>query len=148
MKQSVSPILVVLSLLFSMTEISKVAVLGYTMFTDGEKAAQFCTCMGCSHSTENEKESCMVDMGSDNSHEEESEPMHCNMTQSANGSSVCGCDNSPSGEKQILFNTLDKTALLAVFHYSSREIEKSIEHLNREEHPVSVQRDIFHPPRA
>jgi hypothetical protein len=148
MKQSISSILVILSILFSMTEISKVAVLGYTMFTDGEKAAHFCTCMGCSHSTDTDKESCMVDMGSNHSQDEESEPMHCNMTQSANGTSICGCDSSPTGEKQILFNTLDKTGLLAGFHYSSKEIKKSIEYLNRVEHPVSVQQDIFHPPRA
>lgn len=148
MKQSISSIFVIITLLFSMTEISKVALMGYTLFTDGEKAALFCTCMGCSHDTDSEKESCSTDMSDDSSHSEKSEPMHCNMTSTASGESVCGCEKDSSGEMHILFNTLDKTALLAEFQYKSREFNRTSFRQNRVEDPVSVQRDIFHPPRS
>jgi len=150
MKQTISSIFVILILLFSMTEISKVALVGYTLLTDGEKAAHLCTCLGCSHTDKSDDEAshCSMDMADTDTHSAEEKPKHCDMSQTADGASVCGCSTTPSGELHILFNTLDKTALLANLQYSQKEVKKSFLRLTHFESPVSIQRDIFHPPRA
>jgi len=92
MKHTFGSIFLVLTLLLSMTEISKVALLGYTLFTDGEKATHFCTCMGCSHSDSGEAKHCDMKMNkeSESSHGSEDEPAHCDMNSTASGESVCG----------------------------------------------------------
>lgn len=150
MKHTIGSIFLVLTLLFSMTEISKVALLGYTLFTDGEKAAHFCTCMGCSHSDDGEAEYCDMQMNKDSesSHGSEDEPDHCDMNSTASGESVCGCDSEPSGEMHILFNTLDKTALLAfskdIFRISDKRFFNFLKHSDLSYY----QKDIFHPPKA
>jgi len=150
MKQTISSIIVILTLLFSMTEISKVALMGYTLFTDGDKAAHFCTCFGCSHGNSSNEESshCSMDMADMGTHDTEVEPNHCDMSQTADGASICGCNSTPSGNQQILFNTLDKTALMANLQHSQNEFKKTVLRLTNFESPVSIQRDIFHPPRA
>lgn len=150
MKQTISSIFVILTLLLSMTEISSVALMGYTLFTDGEKAAHFCTCIGCSHgdSSDDKTSHCSIDMADTSSHETEEETMHCDMTQTANGASICSCSASESSVQHILFNTHDKTALLANLQYSQSKFKKTVLNFIYSENPESIQRDIFHPPRA
>lgn len=150
MKQTISSIFVIFTLLFSMTEISKVALMGYTLFTDGEKAAHFCTCFGCSHGAPSDDEAshCSMDMADMDTKDNDEEPKHCDMSQTSDGASVCGCSSTPSGNLHILFNTLDKTALLANLPFSKKVFKKTVLRLTNFENPVSIQRDIFHPPRA
>jgi hypothetical protein len=150
MKQTISSIFIIFTLLFSMTEISKVALMGYTLFTDGEKAAHFCTCLGCSHDTNSSDESshCSMDMADRNTHKKGGEPKHCDTSQTADGASICGCSSTPSGNLHILFNTIDKTALLANPQYVQKELKRTFLTLTNFESPISIQRDIFHPPRA
>ncbi len=150
MKQTISSIFVIFTLLFSMTEISNVAIMGYTLFTDGEKAAHFCTCIGCSHdsSSDSDMAHCSMDMGDMDTQAEDNKPKHCDMSQTASGESVCGCEKSTPGQLHILFNTLDKTALLANYIYSQIEFRKTVYNLTQPGNPESIQRDIFHPPRA
>jgi len=150
MKQTISSIFIIFTLLFSMTEISKVALMGYTLFTDGEKAAHFCTCLGCSHDTNSSDESshCSMDMADRNTHKKGGEPKHCDTSQTADGASICGCSSTPSANQQILFNTLDKTALMAILQYPQKDFKITVLRLTKFENPISIQRDIFHPPRA
>lgn len=150
MKQTISSIFLIFTLLFSVTEISKVTLMGYSLLTDGEKAAHFCTCFGCSHGTGSDDEAshCSMDMADVDTQNTEQEPKHCDMSKTADGASVCGCNSTPSGNLHILFNTLDKTALLANHQFSQKEFKRTVLTLTRFESPVSIQRDIFHPPRA
>lgn len=150
MKQTISSIFLIFTLLFSMTEISKVTLMGYTLLTDGEKAAHFCTCLGCSHGSPSDGEAshCSMNKAEMDTHNNEEKPKHCNMSQTADGASVCGCNSTPSGNLHVLFNTLDKTALLANFQFSLKESKKTFIRLTHFESPESVQRDIFHPPKA
>lgn len=150
MKQTISSIFVIFTLLLSMTEISNVAIMGYTLFTDGEKAAHFCTCIGCSHGTSSDSEMahCSMEMADMDTRDEDNEPKHCDISQTASGESVCSCEKSSPGQLHILFNTLDKTALLANLIYSQREFKKTVFNLTNPGNPETIQRDIFHPPRA
>ena len=150
MKHTISSIFVIFTLLFSMTEISKVTLMGYTLLTDGEKAAHFCTCMGCSHgaSSDDQASHCSMDMADMSTQETDEEPKHCDMSKTAEGASICGCSSAASGNLHILFNTLDKTALLANLQYSQKELKRTFLKLTNFESPISIQRDIFHPPRA
>lgn len=144
MRRSITSILVIISLLFSMTELSNVAVLGYSLMTDGEKASNFCTCISCTHNTVSDTEHCDVDMGQ----EENQEPKHCNMPHENSGSTVCGCNASAADQIQILFNTLDKTALLPSLQYSAADLKRSIFKPFSVKKATRIQRDIFRPPKA
>lgn len=157
MKQSIGSIIIGLSLLFSMTEISKVALMGYTLFTDGEKAAHFCTCLGCSNGTDSDTEHCAINMEKsadtesshdDNKHGDEEKAAHCSMNSTASGESVCGCDKESSGEMHILFNTLDKTALLANSEGAEQTYDKRYFKYYHQADLSYYQKDIFHPPKV
>ncbi|WP_069131689.1 hypothetical protein [Rhodohalobacter halophilus] len=157
MKQSIGSIFLTLTLLFSMTEISKVAIVGYSLFTDGEKVAHFCTCIGCSHDTNSGTEHCAIDMEMDKSHDSshsaekhgsEEKPAHCDMTQTASGESVCGCQKGAPGQMHILFNTLDKTALLAESGNAKLIFDKRFFKQLHQSNLSFFQKDIFHPPQS
>jgi len=148
MRRSITSILIIFSLMLSMTEISNVAVLGYSLMMDAEKAANFCTCLGCSHSSESESEFCTVNMDNKMTHEDDREPVHCDITPTAGGSSVCGCDTSPANQIQVVFNTIDKTALLPALQYSEAELKRPLFKPFDVEKPTHIQRDIFRPPKA
>ena len=141
-----------LSLLFSMTEIYKVTMLGFTVLTDADKAAHFCTCTGCSHSHNSLQHSETDDMSShgmdQHENEDKSEASHCTMNTSDTGkTAVCACNSSPEKEFPVLYNSLDKVALLATFktiHPSEKENALLI-HQDRGE--KSLSKDVFHPPK-
>lgn len=140
-----------LTLLLSMTEIYKVTLLGFTVLTDAEKAAHFCTCTGCSHTrdmtVQGEDMMNSDDMNNDN-RQEENEPSHCSTNKSDPGdAAVCACKASPEKERPILYNSLDKVALLSsvkAIHPSENERVLLI-YQNRNEDSLS--KEIFHPPK-
>lgn len=140
-----------LTLLFSMTEIYKVTVLGFTVFTDADKAAHFCTCSGCSHSHDSmSKTEKMPESKHSMDHQVKNEnPSHC----AVNGSdtekpAVCACKTSPEKEIPILYNSLDKVALLTpVSTDNPSEKERGLFiYQNRDKYSFS--KDIFHPPKT
>ncbi len=140
--------LVIFTLLLSMTETGKVVMLGYTVFTDFEKATHFCTCNGCSHQSGNETEFCVMEAGKGETDTGKTEPQHCDMSRTSADSSICSCDTAPAANMHILFNTLDKTALLATLRISTEVNSISTFRSRRPEKPVHIIRDIFHPPRT
>ena len=116
-KNSALVFILSISLLFSMTEIYKVTMLGFTVLTDADKAAQFCTCTGCSHShdgmSKNEDQN-MAGHGIDQHQQsDKEEPSHCSTKVKHSGSaSVCACKTNTEKKTPILYNSLDKVALL------------------------------------
>jgi hypothetical protein len=150
-----NPALVVilsLSLLFSMTEIYKVTMLGFTVLADSDKAAHFCTCTGCSHSHDKMPSNEADDMSShgmdQHKHQEKNQPSHCSMNTSDTGkAAVCACNTSPEKELPVLYNSLDKVALLATMktiHPSEKE-RVLLPYRDRDENSLS--KDVFHPPK-
>lgn len=150
MNRAITSIFVMFTLLLSMTEVSKVTLMGYTLLTDSEKAAHLCACMNCSHGNDSETEHCSTNMGDSEHAEGEGgdKAMHCSISQPESSMSYCGCNSSPINQVNIFFNTLDKTALLATLAYSVKEIEQTFFREYRAEEPVHINREIFHPPRA
>jgi|GEM_PF-1198220 len=143
-------ILLSLTLLFSMTEIYKVTVLGFTVLTDVDKAAHFCTCSGCSHTHGDmpKTDAAQDAMHGDDPQMKDEEPSHCATNSAENGKpAVCACNASPEKEIPNLYNTLDKVALLIpVKTNSPSEKERGFfVYQNRNEYSLS--KDIFHPPK-
>lgn len=143
-------LLLSLTLLFSMTEIYKVTMLGFTVLTDVEKASRFCTCTGCSHSHDdssvNEHDQNKMQEMDHTGHKEK--PSHCSMNSSDTGKpSVCSCSTSPDKEIPILYNSLDKAALLTPVR-TNHPLEKESRFLIlQKNNTISLSKDIFHPPK-
>jgi hypothetical protein len=140
-----------LSLLFSMTEIYNVTLLGFTVLTNAEKAAHFCTCKGCSHDQNDmsEEHSMQDEMhGMDRSGQNEG-PSHCATNDAETGKpAICACNTSPEKEIPNLYNSLDKVALLspAKTNRLSKKERGLFTYQNRDEYSLS--KDIFHPPKT
>lgn len=144
-------LLLSLTLLFSMTEIYKITVLGFTVFTNAEKASHFCTCTGCSHSHDSmsEKDNMQNKMQSMDHSEDDEESSHCAVGSSETGKpAVCGCNTSPEKEIPMLYSSLDKVALLTpVKKNQPSEKERTLfTYQSRDEYSLS--KDIFHPPKT
>jgi len=141
-----------ISLLFSMTEIYKVTMLGFTVLTDADKAAQFCTCTGCSHShdgmSKNEDQN-MAGHGMDQHENNNSkQPSHCAMSGEHSGSaSVCACKTNTEKKTPILYNSLDKVALLTPVKTNKPSEKERVLHTYQKKNETSVSKDIFHPPK-
>lgn len=148
MLRTIGIALVIFTLLLSMTETGKVVMLGYTVFTDYEKASHLCTCTGCSHPSGSETEFCEMEAGKGETDTGKTEPQHCDMGRTSADSSICSCDTTPAANMHILFNTLDKTALLATLGLSTEINSISTFRSHRIDKPVHIIRDIFHPPRT
>ncbi len=149
MLQKTGILFICLTLLLSMTEISKVAMLGYTLFSDGDKAALLCTCIGCSHKAKSETEPAMCTVGTSGANHDEDQPSHCSVqSQDGDSLSICACGAQQSGDHHILLNSLDKIALLFPQSVSGPGY-KCIDYV-RHGHgtPLSFSPDIFHPPRG
>jgi hypothetical protein len=150
-----SPALVVilsLSLLFSMTEIYKVTMLGFTVLADSDKAAHFCTCAGCSHSHESMPGSKADDMSShgmnQHEHQDENQPSHCKMNTSDNGQAAfCACSTSSEKELPVLYNSLDKVALLAAIKTVQPSEKERVLLPYQDKDENSLSKDVFHPPK-
>ena len=141
-----------ISLLFSMTEIYKVTMLGFTVLTDADKAAQFCTCTGCSHShngmSKNEDQN-MAGHGMDQHQQCDKEgPSHCSTNGKHSGSaSVCACKTDTDRETPILYNSLDKVALLIPVKNNRPSEKERVLHTYQKRNETSLSKDIFHPPK-
>jgi hypothetical protein len=136
-------------LLLSMTEMSKVAMLGYTLFSDGDKAAMFCTCIGCSHNaaSQDRVQSCSIDM--DGAGHDDKAPSHCSINASGDDApSICACGAEPGGEHHILLNSLDKIALLFPSEQSAPGFDSREYFHVKLGLPDTFTPDIFHPPRS
>lgn len=127
-------------------------MLGLTVIADSNKAAHLCTCVGCSHSHESMANSNADDVSShgmdQHEHQDENQPSHCNMNASDNGQAAfCACSTSSEKELPVLYNSLDKVALLAAIktvHPSEKERTLLPRH-DRDE--KSLSKDVFHPPK-
>lgn len=143
-----------------MSDFNKVAMLGYTLLTDSQKAAHFCTCTGCNHdseqhpSKENSKKKpamCITTMESTAIQETEvSDNISscCTTTSETSEAKICQCnqDKLPSGEIALI-NTIDKTALLRpmiLINFTSESILKFI-YTQRNTNPLL--KEIFRPPQ-
>ena len=147
-------------LLMSMSDINKVVLLGYTLVTDSQKAAHFCTCTGCDqHSGDNHDDQANSD-----------EPAMCMTTpdQSADqdkvlpgsndsccssdgeGSKVnicqCGHDKPPAGDIALI-NTIDKTALFTPVKLINFASVRGSEFIYIPQQPLSYFKEIFRPPQ-
>lgn len=148
------PALVVIlsiTLLFSMTEIYKVTMLGFTVLTNVEKAAHFCTCTGCSHGKDmsNHSDGNMASHEMDQKEQQgSSQPSHCSTNSSDSGkAAVCACKTSSDQERPAPYKSLDKVALLVsakTIRPSEKERDLIIYHNRDEESHV---KEIFHPPK-
>jgi len=141
-----------LSLLFSMTEIYKVTLLGFTVLTDSDKAAHFCTCTGCSHSQDNMQKN--NDTGMDehglmqHQQNDNSQAAHCAMNGTEAGEAAyCACKTSPEKESPILFNSLDKVALLTPVKTNRPSEKKRVLSVYQNRDEKSLSKDVFHPPK-
>jgi len=144
--------ILIVALLFSMTEIYKVTMLGFTVLADAEKAAHFCTCVGCSHDQgmpNHHDDGNMASHGMNHHNQEESnQPAHCSTNSSDSGNSAyCACQSSPEKETPILINSLDKVALLTPVK-TKRPSEKKREfYIYQNSHEQTLSKDVFHPPK-
>lgn len=148
--------LLIWSLLLSMTEINKVFLLGFTVLHNNEKAAHFCTCSGCNHGEgENEKTSmCSTNMiaGHTGNHSDQDAAEHCSVDRSGDETSdkvmICGCDSNQDQNLPVLYNTLDKVALLFPSHFLIPADQENAIFTRPKAHQFIFQKEIFHPPRA
>jgi len=148
MRRSVTSIIVLISLLFSVTEISNVAVLGYSLMTNGDKASGFCTCIGCSHGAESDTQHCSIDMDDEVPENHHEEKTHCEIPLENSGSSVCGCNASPTDQVHIFYNTIDKIALLPTLQFSVADLKRSFFKPFTVQKTDHIHHDIFRPPKA
>lgn len=160
MLKSFSHIMLTILLLMSMSDISKVVLLGYTVMTDSKKAAQFCTCSGCNHNTdqeisehksEDDPEMCITVKVS-STHQipgnELEDSTCCSSSNELIDVSICQCNQDTSPENSIAtFNTIDKTALFSTTNFSEYQLNGQSQISYIVHNTLQYFREIFHPPR-
>ena len=132
-------------MLLSVSEISKVAMLGYVLVTDFQKASHFCTCIDCCSTTaeDDEPNMCIVDFGDSQK----------NATTEQNSQrdkpSVCSCSADTAAQSPVaMINTLDKAAMLNPALYLLPNRTGSEIFIKNSDTIDPDLDNIFHPPKA
>lgn len=147
-------------LLMSMSDINRVALLGYTVLTDSQKAAHFCTCSGCNHhsdqetarhNNENEPEMCLIKKDSTTHKmpaEKSDDTSCCSSSDELTDVSICQCSHDATPVNSIaVFNTIDKTALFSTTKLSEYKLKGQSRFSYIVHKTIPFFREIFHPPR-
>lgn len=147
-------------LLMSMSDFNRVVLLGYTVLTDSQKAAHFCTCSGCNHQSdqettnhksENEPEICLILNGSTKhqmSTKKSDDKSCCSSSNKLNDVSICQCSHNTSPVNSIaVFNTIDKTALFSTTKWTENQLKGISQFFYIVHKTIPFFREIFHPPR-
>lgn len=144
MKRTIHISLAILMLL-SVTEISKVMMLGYVLVTDFQKASHFCTCIDCCSSTPQNVEAnmCVIDFGDHSQQQSDQKESHKEKP------AVCSCSADTASQSPIaMINTLDKDAMLNPSDNLLPNQKSKPLFLNLEQVQEPDLDDIFHPPKA
>ncbi|TVR16348.1 MAG: hypothetical protein EA391_08220 [Balneolaceae bacterium] len=132
-------------MLLSVSEISKVAMLGYVLVIDFQKASHFCTCIDCCTTTakDDDPNMCIVDFGDEKSNNTTEQ------NSNRNKPSVCSCSTDTETQSPVaMINTLDKAAMLNPSLYLL-PIRTDSKILVQNSTPIEPDLDdIFRPPKV
>lgn len=140
-------------LLMSMADISKVVLLGYTLITDSDKAAQFCTCPGCNHHsnrTQNgeKNEMCTISFEDNDNATSNNSPAGCCPSDKSETANICQCGHDKNTPSPIaLYNSIDKTALFSTIVFKPFSQDSKFRFSFQNQNLTHYLSDIFHPPR-
>ena len=138
-------------------------MLGYTVMTDSQKAAHFCTCTGCNHHSDqksaDETDFCTVEMiTTAQKQNEDQEPEQaqsdgcCSSSSPASkeqsGINICQCNHDTTPSDSIaIFNTIDKTALFPSMIIRDLRLSSQSRFSFIEGISIPFLKEIFHPPK-